>query len=99
MIYLLFEGKGSSSISVAKSYLWLLGNVSSIARSRRQAQSCRRIPDKKLDLAKASIAFQYYALRRKRFFELEGLPMQMEYYFNPPADKKITRLHQVRHIG
>jgi GT2 family glycosyltransferase len=100
MIYFLFEGKGSNSISVAKSYLWLLGNIPSIARSRQQAQSYRRIPDKKVDmLTKANIAFQYYVLRRKRFFELKGLPMQMEYYFNPPADNKITTVRQLKHIG
>jgi GT2 family glycosyltransferase len=99
MIYFLFEGKGSRSMNIAKSYLWLLSNISLIARSRRHAQSCRRIPDKKVDIfAKASIALQYYVLKRKCFFELKGLPMQMEYYFNPPADK-ITRLRQLRHIG
>jgi GT2 family glycosyltransferase len=99
MIYFLLEGKGSSSINVAKSYLWLLGNISSIARSRRQTQSCRRIPDEEIGVfAKTSIAFQHYVFRRRHFFELKGLPMQMEYYFNPPLDK-ITRLRQRRQIG
>jgi GT2 family glycosyltransferase len=94
MIYFLLKGKGSSSINIAKSYLWLLGNVSLIAKSRRKAQSCRRIPDEEMGVfAKSSVAFQYYVLRRKYFFEIKGLPMQMEYYFSLPADK-ITRLHQ-----
>jgi GT2 family glycosyltransferase len=101
IVYFAFEGKGSNSIDVARSYLWILDNISSIARSRRQAQSCRKVPDKKICVfAKVSIAFQYYVLKRRNFFELKGLPMRMEYYFSPSVDKKIsTRLGQRRHTG
>jgi hypothetical protein len=81
-LFFILEGDGSRVLSVFKAYVWIIRNLKIVLRARADVQKIRKIFDEEVikGLARGNVAVQYYLLRRRRFFELYGLPQRLTYY-------------------
>ena len=87
LVYLAAKNNRRFGLDVLRSYFWMVPNMRDVIVSRRASQVIRRVPDKivRSAMARPNIAIQYYALGRKSFSQLTGLPLPRSAY----VDEKV----------
>ena len=99
LIYLAAKGKRRFGMDALRSYVWIVLNLRLVIASRRAAQMIRRVSDTtiKSNMAKPTIALQYYLMKRHSFSQLSGLPLHRDSYLNKETNDaaKTGRLLEV----
>ena len=99
LIYLAAKGKRRFGMDALRSYVWIVLNLRLVIASRRAAQMIRRVSDTtiKSNMAKPTIALQYYLMKRHIFSQLSGLPLHRDSYLNKETNDaaKTGRLLEV----
>ena len=99
LIYLAAKGKRRFGMDALRSYVWIVLNLRLVIGSRRAAQLIRLVSDTTItsNMAKPTIALQYYLMKRHIFSQLSGLPLHRDSYLNKETNDaaKTGRLLEV----
>lgn len=83
-VYFLMKGEKDRAFCIPKAYVWLLHKIGQIYRIRVQVQKMRKVVEKEMlnRMVRKSVAIQHFLLKRKYFFQLDGLP-KLDYEVTP----------------